>query len=99
MASWRVGKLARWQVGELAYWRVGELALLPLADGEEADISLEPTRRWDVGAGPGQALSARVRGGVVGLVLDGRGRPIQIVDDNRLDQVSAWQEALNLYSE
>jgi len=84
------------QTGDL---RVGELALLPLADGEEADISLEPTRRWDVGAGPGQALSARVRGGVVGLVLDGRGRPIQIVDDNRLDQVSAWQEALNLYSE
>ncbi|MBT6907175.1 MAG: methylaspartate mutase, partial [Gemmatimonadetes bacterium] len=84
------------QTGEL---RVGELVLLPLADDDEVEIELEPARRWDVGAGPGQALSARVCGGVVGLVLDGRGRPIQILEDDRLDQVSAWQGALNLYGE
>ena len=84
------------QVGEL---RVGELVLLPLADDEEVEIELEPARRWDMGAGPGQALSARVCGGVVGLVLDGRGRPIQIAEDDHLDQVSAWQGALNLYGE
>jgi hypothetical protein len=84
------------QVGEL---RVGQLVLLPLADDEEVEIELEPARRWDMGAGPGQALSARVCGGVVGLVLDGRGRPIQIAEDDHLDQVSAWQGALNLYGE
>ena len=84
------------QVGEL---RVGELVLLPLADDEEVEIELKPARRWDMGAGLGQALSARVCGGVVGLVLDGRSRPIQIVEDDRLGQVSAWQRALNLYGE
>jgi hypothetical protein len=75
------------------------LALLPLAAGETAELTLEPGRQWDLGAGPGQALSASVRGGVVGLVLDARGRPIQLADDDRLGQVSAWQRALNLYGE
>ena len=78
--------------------QVGQLQRIPLADGEEVEISLQPARRWDVGAGPGQALNARVRGGVVGLVLDGRGRPIQMAtDQDRRRQVSDWQQALNLY--
>ena len=83
------------QTGQL---QVGQLQRLPLADGEEVGVSLQPARRWDVGAGPGQALSARVRGGIVGLVLDGRGRPIQMAtDSDRRRQISDWQQALNLY--
>ena len=78
------------QTGQL---QVGQLLWMPLADGEEVEVSLQPARRWDVGAGPGQVLNARVRGGVVGLVLDGRGRPIQMASD----RVSDWQQALNLY--
>ena len=77
---------------------VGELQWLPLADGEEVEIALQPARRWDVGAGPGHALNARVRGGAVGLVLDGRGRPIDMATDrDRRRQISDWQRALNLY--
>ena len=83
------------QTGQL---QVGQLEWMPLADGEEVEVSLQPARRWDVGAGPGQALNARVRGGVVGLVLDGRGRPIQMASDqDRRRQISDWQQALNLY--
>ena len=78
--------------------QVGQLQRMPLADGEEVEVSLQPARRWDVGAGPGQALNAQVRGGVVGLVLDGRGRPIQMATDrDRRRQISDWQQALNLY--
>ena len=77
---------------------VGELQWLPLADGAEVEIALQPARRWDVGAGPGHALNARVRGGAVGLVLDGRGRPIAMATDrDRRRQISTWQRALNLY--
>ncbi len=77
---------------------VGQLQRVPLAAGEEAEVALQPARHWDVGAGPGHALHARVRGGVVGLVLDGRGRPIQMATDrDRWRQVSDWQRALNLY--
>ena len=87
--------LPRHRTGQL---QVGQLQWIPLADGEEVEVSLQPARRWDVGAGPGQALNARVRGGVVGLVLDGRGRPIQMAaDQDRRRQISDWQQALNLY--
>ena len=87
--------LPKHRTGQL---QVGQLQWIPLADGEEVEISLQPARRWDVGAGPGQALNARVRGGVVGLVLDGRGRPIQMATDSeRRRQISDWQQALNLY--
>ena len=83
------------QTGQL---EVGQLQWMPLADGEEVEVALQPARRWDVGAGPGQALNARVRGGVVGLVLDGRGRPIQMATDrDRQRQISDWQQVLNLY--
>ena len=84
--------------GQTGQLQVGQLQWMPLADGEEVEVALQPTRRWDVGAGLGQALNARVRGGIVGLVLDGRGRPIQMaLDQDRRRQISDWQQALNLY--
>ena len=84
--------------GQTGQLQVGQLQWVPLDDGEEVEVSLQPVRRWDVGAGPGQALNAQVRGGVVGLVLDGRGRPIQMASDqDRRRQISDWQQALNLY--
>ena len=78
---------------------VGALELLPLAADEEAQLIMKPPRDWDVGAGPGQEVQTLVRGGVIGLVLDGRGRPIQFAHDEneQLAQVAAWHRALNLY--
>ena len=78
---------------------VGALELLPLAADEEAQLIMKPPRDWDVGAGPGQEMQTLVRGGVIGLVLDGRGRPIQFAHDEneQLAQVAAWHRALNLY--
>ena len=79
--------------------RVGDMRLLPLGDEEEAQISLIPVRDWDLGNGPGQEVISTVRGGVVGVVLDGRGRPIQIAEDRdeRLAQITAWHQTLKLY--
>ncbi len=78
---------------------VGALEWLPLAAGEEAQLIMKPPRDWDVGAGPGQEMQTIVRGGVVGIVLDGRGRPIQFAhgENEHLAQVTAWHSALNLY--
>lgn len=78
---------------------VGALELLPLGADEEAQLILKPPRDWDVGAGPGQEMQKVVRGGVVGLVLDGRGRPIQFThgEEEQLAQVATWHRALNLY--
>jgi len=78
---------------------VGELRCLPLAEGVEAEIVLRPARGWDVGAGAGQELTAKIRGGLVGLVLDGRGRPIAFPESvaERDVQIRSWSDALSLY--
>ncbi|MDD5308514.1 MAG: glutamate mutase L [Deltaproteobacteria bacterium] len=81
--------------GELAF---GELRVIPLASGEDAELSLTPARGFDVGAGPGARVSAGVRGGLVGLILDGRGRPLAWPggEDERLRGVRSWLEALGV---
>ncbi|MCL6505112.1 MAG: glutamate mutase L [Pirellulales bacterium] len=82
--------------GEL---RCGELRLLPLGPGEMANAAIEPARGFDVGAGPGRRLERPVRGGTVGLILDARGRPLDVPIDRNLGRplVAEWVQALNLY--
>ena len=64
--------------------RSGDMTLLPLpADGETgSSVTVEPARGLRHRRGQGQAgRRARVRGGVVGLILDGRGRrPFELPD-------------------
>ena len=82
--------------GTLAF---GDLRLFPLAVGEEATVSMTPARSVDVGAGRGVSMEQRVRGGVVGLVLDGRGRPLQFPRkaEERVRALKQWHAALNAY--
>ncbi len=78
----------------------GELRLLPLAAGEEAPAVLTPARGVDVGAGPGVRVERTLRGGCVGLVLDGRGRrPMPMPADHagRARTTAAWSTSLDLY--
>ncbi|MEK6604388.1 MAG: glutamate mutase L [Nitrospirota bacterium] len=79
--------------------KFGELRLCPLAAGEEAVVSITPARAVDVGAGRGVPVERRARGGVVGLVLDGRGRPLQlpVKQDERVRALKEWNRALDLY--
>jgi uncharacterized protein (TIGR01319 family) len=83
--------------GELA---VGEMKLLPLGPGETARVSVEPARGFDMGAGNGKPLEREVRGGTVGLILDARGRPLELPaeDENRMAALRGWIEELGLYS-
>ena len=82
--------------GEL---RVGELIRLPLVQNAEAELVLRPARNWDAGAGRGQEMRATVKGGEVGLILDGRGRPIVLLEDEaeRVHQIDTWSKTLDLY--
>ena len=77
----------------------GELRLYPLPLGEKASLKLQPSRRFDVGAGNGQAVEAEAMGGVIGLVVDTRGRPLEIPADaqQRVAQLTKWQSALDAY--
>jgi hypothetical protein len=82
--------------GTLAF---GEVRLVPLAVGEEATVAMTPARSVDLGAGKGVPVERRARGGVVGVVLDGRGRPLQLPGkpEERVRALKQWHAALNLY--
>ena len=51
----------------------GDIKLLPLGPDETAEVTIDPARGFDVGAGPGKQVRRKVTGGTVGLFLDGRG--------------------------
>jgi hypothetical protein len=48
--------------------------LVPLGHDQKAKVRIVPERGIDVGAGPGRHLEGEVEGGVVGVVVDARGR-------------------------
>ena len=77
----------------------GELRLYPLGLGEKASVKLQPSRRFDLGDGHGTPVETEAMGGVVGLVIDTRGRPLEIPTDStqRVAQLTKWQEALDTY--
>ncbi len=84
--------------GKLSF---GELSRLSLEDGQEAQISLAPSKGFDFGAGKGKRVSRLVKGGVVGLILDARGRPLIFAQDEatHVVQLQAWNTAVELYPE
>lgn len=59
----------------------GSLESLPLALGQTARLSLRPLHRADAGFGPGRARVVTVNGGALGVVIDARGRPLQLPSD------------------
>ena len=77
----------------------GDLRLYPLEIGEKASLKLQPSRRFDLGAGHGTPVETEATGGVVGLVIDTRGRPLEIPSDSkqRVAQLTKWQDALDIY--
>ncbi len=77
----------------------GEMRLLALDEGQVAEVRIDPTRRFDVGAGRGRSVSARATGGVVGLIIDTRGRPLALPSDaeERVAAIRRWHEALGAY--
>lgn len=62
--------------------RFGQLVVVPLGQGQQGKLTLRPERGFDVGfGGPGRAGVIRVTGGAVGLIIDARGRPVQLPSD------------------
>ena len=84
------------ECGTLAF---GELRLFPLGRDDRAQIELRPAKQVDLGEGKGVSVTRDVRGGEVGLLLDGRGRPLQLPTDSqkRLAALIRWHRAVGLY--
>ena len=79
----------------------GEIALLPLPAEGGARVTAAPERGFDLGAGKGKPIEANVPGGVVGLIVDTRGRrPFTVPSDaaQRIAALRTWNRALQMYA-
>ena len=77
----------------------GNLKHHPLELGAKAAITIHPAKSVDAGAGPGASVTRDVQGGVVGLLLDCRGRPLQLPAEPsaRVAALKKWFDAVDLY--
>ena len=66
----------------------GQIRRIELGVGESLEARLVPGRGLDVGAGRGKELNATLKGGVVGVILDGRGRPLTLPRDEAARQAA-----------
>jgi uncharacterized protein (TIGR01319 family) len=79
--------------------KFGNLMKIPLAERQSAKATIIPNKKFDIGAGPGNSLTAEIEGGVVGIMIDARGRPLQIPEDSqaRRNKLLEWYLAMEAY--
>ena len=79
--------------------KFGELKVVPLESGQKASIKIQPAKGVSMGAGAGVAVTKEVHGGAVGLLLDGRGRPLKLPTEQqvRVAALTKWFDAVGLY--
>jgi hypothetical protein len=87
--------------GSLLY---GQMKLIKLGLGDDglplkAKANLHPARGLDIGKGKGNSLTTDLTGGVVGIILDGRGRPFDLPTDakTRVAKLKEWMLELDIY--
>ena len=79
----------------------GTMKKYPLAAGAEAEVTITPASKFNMGAGNGKPVTKKVSGGVVGLIVDGRGRPFNLPTEpkERVKKLSEWMNVLEIYPE
>ena len=78
----------------------GDLVVMPLPTEGTVQVVATPERGFDLGLGKGRPLEAEVKGGVVGLMVDCRGRRpfTRPTDrDERIQRLRAWNRAVDAY--
>ena len=79
----------------------GELRKIPLPERKTAEATIRPAKSYDVGAGPGKDFTCTIEGGVVGIILDGRGRPLALPEkrEDSKKLLMSWWNAMGLYQD
>jgi hypothetical protein len=75
----------------------GEIQVVDLPPGQKATLEIRPARHLDIGVGqPGRSAVAEVEGGVLGIIIDTRGRPLRLLrnDEQRRTQLIQWADGL-----
>ncbi len=77
----------------------GEMIVYPLDVGESVRAKLTPARGFDVGDGGGKVYECMLTGGVVGVMIDTRGRPFELPTDEqeRVKRLEKWTKAFDAY--
>ena len=78
----------------------GDIRVYPLGVGQTAKLHAKPTRNFDLGAGPGCSIEETMHGGVVGIIMDTRGRrPIELPANksDRVAKMQRWLSSMNAY--
>ena len=77
----------------------GELELIS-APYQSLNVHLTPGKGLDIGAGKNETLDTKIYGGVVGIILDGRGRqPFDLEEEteSRVQDLTRWSENTGEY--
>ncbi|MCX6361171.1 MAG: glutamate mutase L [Armatimonadetes bacterium] len=83
----------------------GSIKVIPLGfvtgeDGEpqRAEATINPARGFDVGNGKGRSRTVTVTGGLSGIIIDARGRPLTLPADDptRLRKIKEWMAAMDI---
>lgn len=88
----------------------GQIQVVPLDINKTKEITVEPARGFDVGAGKGKSVTARYAAGqkgpgsydlsdsIMGLIIDTRGRPFVLPSDDstRIAKLREWLTAMGL---
>lgn len=77
----------------------GVIETIPLDAADTATVEIRPSRQFDIGLGqPGRGAIARVEGGLLGIIIDARGRPLKLPPDDarRQGQLKQWLKALDV---
>jgi hypothetical protein len=79
----------------------GEIKKIPLEENKFAKVTIEPYGDFDMGTGPGHKIEADIEGGVAGILIDARGRPIKLPEklSERREKLITWFKNLEVYSE
>lgn len=78
----------------------GTIKRLPLGVGEMAEVDVRTSLGFSVGGWLGRTHS-RIEGGIAGIIIDARGRPLILPDDEeeRRRKLIEWFTGLDLYPE
>ncbi len=77
----------------------GEIKVYPLGVGEKAMVEAKPMQGFNLGDGKNKKVEKEVSGGIVGIIIDTRGRPLNLslTEDDRVEKLLKWYKAVDMY--
>jgi uncharacterized protein (TIGR01319 family) len=86
-----------WEIaGQRGELPAGQMRQLQVPAGEYVLAALHPRRGMNIGNGPGHRWEGKLQGGAAGIILDGRGRPLRLPEEEseRVARLTEWMRAV-----